>query len=166
MQKRRFTLDDTASDKLIIFALVGLVVVSLVSITTYFVLDSNGNNTVTPSKADWIDPVIEVEDDNHSHSDLLAHRLSTDNIQLIDYHNLNCDGNADIYSGGIYYVGNGLGSFEDKTHQLPKPFQPEHRQISSVIADINGDICGDLVMSDFNGVVWVWMSENGNNKKI
>ena len=78
---------------------------------------------------------------------------------------LNCDGNADIYSGGIYYAGNGLGSFEDKTHILPKPFQPANRQISSVIADINGDSCGDLVMSDFNGVIWVWMSENGNNKK-
>ena len=78
---------------------------------------------------------------------------------------LNCDGNADIYSGGIYYVGNGFGLFEDKTHILPKPFQPANRQISSVIADINGDSCGDLVMSDFNGVIWVWMSENGNNKK-
>ena len=37
----------------------------------------------------WIDPVIEVEDANHSHNDLLAHRLSTPNARLIDYHNLN-----------------------------------------------------------------------------
>ena len=42
----------------------------------------------------WIDPVIEVEDANHSHNDLLAHRLSTPNARLIDYHNLNCDGNV------------------------------------------------------------------------
>ena len=40
----------------------------------------------------WIDPVTEIEDANHSHNDLLAHRLSTSNAKLIDYHNLNCDG--------------------------------------------------------------------------
>ncbi|MBJ07430.1 MAG: hypothetical protein CMB60_00010 [Euryarchaeota archaeon] len=40
----------------------------------------------------WIDPVVEIEDANHSHNDLLAHRLSTSNAKLIDYHNLNCDG--------------------------------------------------------------------------
>tara|TARA_B100001173_G_scaffold126654_1_gene110011 strand:- start:925 stop:2820 length:1896 start_codon:yes stop_codon:yes gene_type:complete len=43
---------------------------------------------------DWIDPVIEIENEEHSHSDLLAHRLWTDNAVLIDYHNLNCDGNV------------------------------------------------------------------------
>lgn len=41
----------------------------------------------------WIDPVTEIEDANHSHGDLLAHRLQTPNVRLIDYHNLNCDGN-------------------------------------------------------------------------
>ena len=41
----------------------------------------------------WVDPVTEIEDDNHSHSDLMAHRLQTPNVRLIDYHNLNCDGN-------------------------------------------------------------------------
>ncbi len=41
----------------------------------------------------WIDPVIEIEDENHTHMDLLAHRLATANARLIDYHNLNCDGN-------------------------------------------------------------------------
>ena len=40
----------------------------------------------------WIDPVMEIENENHSHNDLLAHRLSTSNAKLIDYHNLNCDG--------------------------------------------------------------------------
>ena len=43
---------------------------------------------------EWVDPVMEIEDANHSHSDLLAHRLATPNAQLIDYHNLNCDGNV------------------------------------------------------------------------
>ena len=38
---------------------------------------------------EWIDPVIEIEDENHSHNDLLSHRLSTANAKLIDYHNLN-----------------------------------------------------------------------------
>ena len=42
----------------------------------------------------WIDPVIEIENEEHSHNDLLAHRLSTPNVKLIDYHNLNCDGNV------------------------------------------------------------------------
>tara|TARA_B100000131_G_scaffold9842_3_gene10363 strand:+ start:1821 stop:3728 length:1908 start_codon:yes stop_codon:yes gene_type:complete len=41
---------------------------------------------------EWVDPVTEIEDSNHSHNDLLAHRLSTSNAKLIDYHNLNCDG--------------------------------------------------------------------------
>ena len=29
--------------------------------------------------------MVEIEDENHSHSDLLAHRLQTDNMLLIDY---------------------------------------------------------------------------------
>ena len=40
----------------------------------------------------WVDPVVEIEDANHSHNDMLAHRLYTPNAKLIDYHNLNCDG--------------------------------------------------------------------------
>jgi len=32
---------------------------------------------------DWIDPVVEIEDDNHSHIDLLSHRLNTPNAKLI-----------------------------------------------------------------------------------
>ena len=35
---------------------------------------------------------MEIEDENHSHSDLMAHRLKTPNAKMIDYHNLNCDG--------------------------------------------------------------------------
>ena len=41
---------------------------------------------------EWVDPVVEIEDANHSHSDLMAHRLKTPNARMIDYHNLNCDG--------------------------------------------------------------------------
>ena len=41
---------------------------------------------------EWVDPVEEIEDENHSHSDLMAHRLKTPNARMIDYHNLNCDG--------------------------------------------------------------------------
>ena len=40
----------------------------------------------------WVDPVVEIEDANHSHNDMSAHRLYTPNAKLIDYHNLNCDG--------------------------------------------------------------------------
>ena len=54
--------------------------------------DSSGGDNEGEYK--WIDPVTEIEDGNHSHNDLLAHRLSTPNARLIDYHNLNCDGNV------------------------------------------------------------------------
>jgi len=54
-------------------------------------LSSNGGGSGVDGD-DWIDPVMEIEDANHSHNDLLAHRLSTANAKLIDYHNLNCDG--------------------------------------------------------------------------
>ena len=52
--------------------------------------ESEGSNEI--GGEGWVDPVTEIEDANHSHSDLLAHRLSTSNAKLIDYHNLNCDG--------------------------------------------------------------------------
>ena len=55
---------------------------------------SNDDNKDTDMSSSWIDPVIEIENENHSHNDLLAHRLSTPNVKLIDYHNLNCDGNV------------------------------------------------------------------------
>jgi len=49
----------------------------------------------------WIDPIVESEncenctglDKNHQHTNLMQHFLQTDNITLVDYHNLNCDGN-------------------------------------------------------------------------
>ena len=53
---------------------------------------SSGKGGSDKGEDGWVDPVMEVEDANHSHNDLLAHRLSTSNAKLIDYHNLNCDG--------------------------------------------------------------------------
>ncbi|MBK29707.1 MAG: hypothetical protein CMB49_03230, partial [Euryarchaeota archaeon] len=91
MRRSTLSMDDSAVDKILVIAIVALTSVSLISILAYVNLDSTTSNV--DIEADWIDPVVEIEDANHSHSDLLAHRLSTDNIQLIDYHNLNCDGN-------------------------------------------------------------------------
>ena len=93
MRPHRLFKDSEAADQLITYAFVGLVVISLLSATAYLALggDKNAENTV---EQEWIDPVVEIEDENHSHTDLLAHRLQTDNMLLIDYHNLNCDGNV------------------------------------------------------------------------
>jgi hypothetical protein len=55
---------------------------------------SGGHESEGGGEWNWVDPVIEVEDANHSHLDLLQHKLKTPNAQLIDYHNLNCDGNV------------------------------------------------------------------------
>ncbi|MGB1468012.1 MAG: hypothetical protein ACPG8M_04960 [Candidatus Thalassarchaeaceae archaeon] len=57
-------------------------------------LSFSGDDDEKSMEDTWIDPVIEIENEYHSHNDLLAHRLSTPNVQLIDYHNLNCDGNV------------------------------------------------------------------------
>ena len=60
--------------------------------------DSSSSSSETEG---WIDPIVESEncenctglDQNHQHTNLMQHFLQTDNITLIDYHNLNCDGN-------------------------------------------------------------------------
>ena len=64
----------------------------IAGISYWFVSISIDDEEVIEEVWGWVDPVIEIEDENHSHSDLLAHRLKTPNAQLIDYHNLNCDG--------------------------------------------------------------------------
>ena len=51
-----------------------------------------GGDSDDEDEWEWVDPVVEIEDENHSHSDLMAHRLKTPNARMIDYHNLNCDG--------------------------------------------------------------------------
>ena len=60
--------------------------------------DNSSSNSETGG---WVDPIVESEncenctglDKNHQHTNLMQHFLQTDNITLIDYHNLNCDGN-------------------------------------------------------------------------
>ena len=96
MRNQGLIRDSNAADQLIIYAIVGLVAISMVSIGAYVAMSGSDDDPTSSTKADtWIDPVVEIEDENHSHSDLLAHRLQTNNMQLIDYHNLNCDGNVE-----------------------------------------------------------------------
>ena len=94
MQTRRLRDDERAADKVIVIALVSLLTISVISGLAYMSLDDDGDENEGSQTSKWIDPVVEIEDENHSHSDLLAHRLQTDNMLLIDYHNLNCDGNV------------------------------------------------------------------------
>ena len=95
MRKEGMTRDWNGADQLIMYAIVGLVSISMLSLGAYVVMSASEADPSTESATEaWIDPVVEIEDENHSHTDLLAHRLSTSNMQLIDYHNLNCDGNV------------------------------------------------------------------------
>ena len=94
MLRRQLNDDDSAADKIIVIALVSLLTVSVISAIAYMNLDSDENDDGGSKATEWIDPVVEIEDENHSHTDLMAHRLATNNMQLIDYHNLNCDGNV------------------------------------------------------------------------
>ena len=86
--------DVSAADKVIVIALVSLLTVSVISAIAYMSLDSDKEDGSDSKSMDWVDPVVEIEDENHSHTDLMAHRLQTENMLLIDYHNLNCDGNV------------------------------------------------------------------------
>ena len=74
-----------------VWILTALMILAPISGCLSFSDGSGGDNDGGYS---WVDPVTEIEDGNHSHNDLLAHRLSTPNAMLIDYHNLNCDGNV------------------------------------------------------------------------
>jgi hypothetical protein len=82
---------------------------------------------------------------------------------------LNCDGHQDIYSGGLFFAGDGTGKFRDLTQSLPKIFRSELGSSSrhftaAVIADINQDGCDDLIGSDFDGLQHLWVSSNGEHK--
>ena len=94
MLRRQLNDDDIAADKIIVIALVSLLTVSVISAIAYMSLDTEENDSDSKQSMEWVDPVVEIEDENHSHTDLMAHRLATNNMQLIDYHNLNCDGNV------------------------------------------------------------------------
>ncbi len=74
-------------------ALAGLIVLSIGSVVVYFNVGGDDINSENNGWV-WIDPVMEIEDANHSHNNLSQHRLKTPNANLIDYHNLNCDGNV------------------------------------------------------------------------
>ena len=88
MQTRRLREDERAADKIIVIALASLLTVSVLSALAYMSLDDDESDNESNDSSEWIDPVVEIEDEFHSHSDLLAHRLQTDNMLLIDYHNL------------------------------------------------------------------------------
>ena len=86
MQTKELKEDERAADKVIVIALVALLTISLISGLAYMSLNSGDDENQSDQTSAWIDPVVEIEDENHSHSDLLAHRLQTDNMLLIDYH--------------------------------------------------------------------------------
>ena len=94
MRRQLLVHDRNAADQVLTFAIAGMITISLLSIGAYFVLTGDVEDDAKSGTGEWIDPVVEIEDENHSHTDLLAHRLKTENMQLIDYHNLNCDGNV------------------------------------------------------------------------
>ena len=90
MRRESLASDDIAADKMVMAAALTLLLISAVSIIALLAADDD--NLPSSNDWEWVDPITEVEDENHSHTDLLAHRLATPNMQLIDYHNLNCDG--------------------------------------------------------------------------
>ena len=94
MKSNLLFINRDAADRIITYAFVGLVTICLLSATAYLALGGEKNADEANTATAWVDPVVEIEDEQHSHTDLLAHRLKTDNMELIDYHNLNCDGNV------------------------------------------------------------------------
>ncbi len=92
MTNRRSHLDEAAIEpKIAAIAMAALFAIGGLSFWAFSSDAFNNNDDVAWI---WVDPVTEIEDENHSHNDLLSHRLSTPNSKLIDYHNLNCDGNV------------------------------------------------------------------------
>ena len=82
MRNQGLIRDSNAADQVIIYAIVGLVTISLISMGAYFAMSGGSDETSSSSDSeDWIDPVVEIEDENHSHTDLLAHRLATSNMK-------------------------------------------------------------------------------------
>ena len=92
MSSRRLLNDENATDKVIVIALVSLLTVSVVSVIAYVGLEDE--STEGGSEVAWIDPVVEIEDENHSHSDLLATDCKRTTCSSSTTHNLNCDGNV------------------------------------------------------------------------
>ena len=82
----------------------GLLTVSLAAMAFWWLDDEDGtgdNGSSSNWRDNWVDPIQRAADGstlggdgdaNHSHNELLDHWLWTENMTLIDYHNLNCDG--------------------------------------------------------------------------
>ena len=91
---------DISQEKLLSIGIVLLLSVSGMATLAYF--NNEKSDNLDNMLEAWIDPITEVEncenctgpDANHQHTNLMQHFLQTDNITLIDYHNLNCDGNV------------------------------------------------------------------------
>ena len=79
---------------------------------------------------------------------------------------IDCDGDSDIYAGGILFVNDGNGNFENHSKSLPikVSFRASPPKGASLIVDINNDGCGDLITFDFNGNGHLWKSQSGNHK--
>ena len=68
MLRRQLQDDDGAADKIIVIALVSLLTVSVISAIAYMNLDSEKSESDRSTATEWIDPVVEIEDENHSHT--------------------------------------------------------------------------------------------------
>ncbi|MCH2431410.1 MAG: hypothetical protein MK206_00220, partial [Candidatus Poseidoniia archaeon] len=90
---------DKSQEKLLSIGVV--ILLSVAGLATIIYYNDGSSDSDTNGESEWIDPIVEVEncenctglDQNHQHTNLMQHFLQTDNIELIDYHNLNCDGN-------------------------------------------------------------------------
>ena len=67
MLRRELHDDVSAADKVIVIALVSLLTVSVISAIAYMSLDSDKEDGSDSKSMDWVDPVVEIEDENHSH---------------------------------------------------------------------------------------------------
>ena len=95
MLRRQLQDDDGAADKIIVIALVSLLTVSVISAIAYMNLDSEKSESDRSTATEWIDPVVEIEDENHSHTDLMAHRLATSNMP-VSYTHLTLPTNGEV----------------------------------------------------------------------
>ena len=90
---------DKSQEKLLSIGVV--ILLSVAGLATIIYYNDDSSDSDNNGENAWIDPIVEVEncenctglDQNHQHTNLMQHFLQTDNIELIDYHNLNCDGN-------------------------------------------------------------------------
>ena len=146
---------DLSQEKLLSIGIVILLSVSGLAMVLYYnddALDSNSSN-----QAGWIDPITEVEncenctgqDANHQHTNIMQHFLQTNNITLIDYHNLNCDGNVKPPA--------------ELDNTAGRPCKPEYKNVAPTPGDnseiaIEGNFLEDCDNSDGNGGCYAYVS--------